>query len=102
MYTELCYDPTQLCVCVQEVQRSEMERQRDELIHMHTMEKEDMQQNHAGEAEALHGELIALQRERDDQLLMAENEKQQVMSQYYINLVTEYRTGGGVLLYLHI
>ena len=57
-----------------------MERQRTDLIHLHGMEKEDMHTTHAGETDALHGELVALQRERDDQLLMAENEKQQVIS----------------------
>lgn len=55
-----------------------MEQQREEILHLHGMEKEEMAQNFDRANEELSNENIALQRERDDSLLLAENEKQQV------------------------
>ena len=55
-----------------------MERQREEIIHAHTMEREEMIANNERMQEELNDEIAALQRDRDDSLLLAENEKQQV------------------------
>ena len=63
---------------LQEQQRMDYERQREEILHQHAMEKEDMNGRFDREREELTEELANLQRERDNQLLMAENDKQQV------------------------
>lgn len=55
-----------------------MEGQRDEIIHQNNLEKEDLVTRYEREKEQLQDELNALQRDRDEQLLLAENDKQQV------------------------
>ena len=55
-----------------------MESQRDEIIHQNNLEKEDTVNRYEREKEQLNDELASLQRDRDEQLLMAENDKQQV------------------------
>ena len=57
-----------------------MESQRDEIIHQNAMEKEDMVTRAEREREELNDALNALQRDRDEQLLLAENDKQQALS----------------------
>ena len=52
-----------------ETQRGQQQAQREGLAHAHTLEVDE-----------LTAEMTALQRERDDALLIAENEKQQVLS----------------------
>ena len=66
----------------QESLRLEMESQRDEIIHQNNMEKEEMQNLFERAQEELNNQLIALQRDRDDSLLVAENEKQQVRATF--------------------
>ena len=66
----------------QESLRLEMESQRDEIIHQNNMEKEEMQNLFERAQEELNNQLIALQRDRDDSLLLAENEKQQVRATF--------------------
>ena len=55
-----------------------MERERDLLIHQNILEKEDLVSNHGAMLDSLQADMVSLQRERDDQLIMAENDKQQV------------------------
>ena len=55
-----------------------MERQREDLVHQYSMEKEDMTAATERLKDELTNELAMLQRDRDDSLLLAENEKQQV------------------------
>lgn len=62
----------------QEQQRHEFETERDENLHQNAMEKEELLNRFDREREDLQEELANLQRERDNQLLMAENDKQQV------------------------
>lgn len=62
----------------QEQQRHEFETERDEMVHQNAMEKEELLNRFDREREDLQEELGNLQRERDNQLLMAENDKQQV------------------------
>ena len=62
----------------QEQQRSELENNRESILHHHAMEKEDMIGQFEKEKEELENQLSNLQRERDNSLLMAENDKQQV------------------------
>ena len=57
-----------------------MESQREELIHQHTMEKDDLLATLEHTKEELGADIVAIQRDRDDSLLLAENEKQQVSS----------------------
>ena len=57
-----------------------MESQRDEILHQHAMEKEDMTQRAERERDELNDALNAVQRDRDEQLLLAENDKQQALS----------------------
>lgn len=71
----------------QEQQRHEFETERDEMVHHNAMEKEEMLNRFDREREDLQTELANLQRERDNQLLMAENDKQQVM-QYGVSICT--------------
>lgn len=49
------------------------------MVHQNTMEKEDMLSRMERERQELNEEILNLQRERDDQLLIAENDKQQVL-----------------------
>lgn len=63
---------------IQEQQRHEFETERDEMVHQNAMEKEELLNRFDREREDLQEELANLQRERDNQLLMAENDKQQV------------------------
>ena len=55
-----------------------MERQREDTLHQYTMEKEDQAAAMERLKDELTNELAILQRDRDDSLLLAENEKQQV------------------------
>ena len=68
----------------QESLRLEMESQRDEIIHQNNMEKEEMQNLFERAQEELNNQLIVLQRDRDDSLLLAENEKQQVLATFIL------------------
>ena len=61
-----------------------MESQRDEIIHQNNMEKEEMQNLFERAQEELNNQLIVLQRDRDDSLLLAENEKQQVLATFIL------------------
>jgi hypothetical protein len=63
---------------MQEGQRIELENQRETIIHQFNLEKDEMLRRFEHEREELENEIGALQRERDDQLIMAENDKQQV------------------------
>ena len=71
----------------QESLRLEMESQRDEIIHQNNMEKEEMQNLFERAQEELNNQLIALQRDRDDSLLLAENEKQQVHETFFSSFI---------------
>jgi hypothetical protein len=53
------------------------------------MEKEDIVNRYEREKDELQCEIVALQRDRDDSLLMAENDKQQV-SRYLLPVFTLY------------
>lgn len=55
-----------------------MEAAREEMLSQHQMEKEDMVEKFEKEKDALEMELAATQKDRDDSLMFAENEKQQV------------------------
>jgi hypothetical protein len=55
-----------------------LENQRETIIHQFNLEKDEMLRRFEHEREELENEIGALQRERDDQLIMAENDKQQV------------------------
>ena len=56
----------------------EFENQREQLVHHHGLEKEEMLARFAIERDELNEEVATVQRDRDDQLILAENEKQQV------------------------
>ena len=56
----------------------QMEAARDEMITQNQNEKEDMAEKFDREKSELEQELAATQRDRDDSLMFAENEKQQV------------------------
>ena len=64
-----------------------MESQRDEIIHQNNMEKEEMQNLFERAQEELNNQLISLQRDRDDSLLLAENEKQQVHEKFFSSFI---------------
>ena len=55
-----------------------MEAQREDILNRHAVEKEDMLNRHASEKSDLEEELAATCRDRDDSMMFAENEKQQV------------------------
>ena len=55
-----------------------MENKREELIHAYNMEKGEMTERFEREKDELNADLVGLQRERDEQLIVAENDKQQV------------------------
>ena len=55
-----------------------MEAKREELVHAYATEKDEIITREEQELEELHNEILALQRERDESLLLAENDKQQV------------------------
>ncbi len=61
-----------------------METQRDGVVHSHNLEKEELVTVLERTKEDMAGQLLAMQRDRDDSLLLAENEKQQVCSVIYI------------------
>lgn len=63
---------------MQENQRIELEAQREEILTNHAIEKEDMLAKHAQDKCELEEELAATCRDRDDSMMFAENEKQQV------------------------
>ena len=65
---------------MQDSQRMEFDGLHEQLVHQHNMEKEDLMMRFRREKEELQEEIAALQRDRDDSLLMAENDKQQVTS----------------------
>ena len=48
------------------------------MLHNNNVEREEMVSRYEAEKQELTNEIIAVQRERDDSLLLAENEKQQV------------------------
>ena len=56
----------------------EFETQRDQLLHNHSMEKEEMASRADNQIEELQEELGKVQRDRDEALLLAENDRQQV------------------------
>lgn len=64
--------------CVQDNQRIELETQRDDILTRNANDKDDMLNRHAQEKTELEEELAATCRDRDDSLMFAENEKQQV------------------------
>ena len=64
-----------------------MERERDLLIHQNVLEKEDLLSNHNTVLDSMQADIVSLQRERDDQLIMAENDKQQVIRLLIILLI---------------
>ena len=55
-----------------------METERDQILTQNQMEKEEMQEKFDREKDELEQELAATQKDRDDSLMFAENEKQQV------------------------
>ena len=68
-----------------------MESQREQILHDNNLEKEDILRRADSEHSELSDTLIALQRERDDQLLDAENDKQQVrMTNCYQSLLSQF------------
>ena len=56
----------------------DFETNRDQLLHNHAMEKEEMSTRADRQIEELQEELAKVQRERDEALLLAENDRQQV------------------------
>ena len=62
----------------QEAQRIEFETSREQMLHAHTMEKEEMASRADNQIEELQEELAKVQRDRDEALLLAENDRQQV------------------------
>ena len=59
-----------------------MEAQREDILNRHAVEKEDMLSRHASEKSDLEEELAATCRDRDDSMMFAENEKQQVCNSF--------------------
>ena len=57
-----------------------MENNRDKLIHEWTMEKEELVAAYDRMKEDLENDLNNVQRERDDNMIFAENDKQQALS----------------------
>ena len=55
-----------------------METERDQILSQNQLEKEEMQEKFDREKDELEQELAATQKDRDDSLMFAENEKQQV------------------------
>jgi hypothetical protein len=74
---------------LQEAQRADFESNRDQLLHAHAMEKEEMTTRAERQAEELQEELAKVQRDRDEALLLAENDRQQVKDLifYILNVV---------------
>lgn len=62
----------------QEALRQELEAEREQLLHRLTQEREELLAQHEAEKEGLSTEVLALHREREEGLLLAESEKQQV------------------------
>ena len=77
LYVLICVCTSTL-VCVQEAQRMEFEANREQLLHNHLLEKEEMTSHTDNQIEELQEELAKLQRDRDEALLLAENDRQQV------------------------
>ena len=63
---------------LQDRQRSELENERESILHKHTLEKEDMQNRYDKLKEEMEDQISVLTRDRDNSLLMAENDRQQV------------------------
>ena len=63
---------------MQDSQRLEFETNREQMLHTHTMEKEEMASRADNQIEELQEELAKVQRDRDEALLLAENDRQQV------------------------
>ena len=63
---------------MQDSQRLEFETNREQMLHAHTMEKEEMASRADNQIEELQEELAKVQRDRDEALLLAENDRQQV------------------------
>ena len=57
----------------------ELEGERESIFHKHALEKEDMQQSYNKVQQELEEQLSALTRDRDNSLLMSENDRQQVV-----------------------
>ena len=60
-----------------------MEANRDDIVARNANEKDDVLARHAQEKTELEEELAATCRDRDDSLMFAENEKQQVRTFWY-------------------
>ena len=66
------------CLPWQDHQRAELESEREQILHRFALEKEDMQQAYAKLQEQMEDAVSGLTRDRDNSLLMAENDRQQV------------------------
>lgn len=66
------------CLYLQDRQRTELESEREAILHKHALEKEDMSQAYNKLQEDMEDQVSVLTRDRDNSLLMAENERQQV------------------------
>ena len=86
---------------LQENQRLEMEASREQIIQQNQNEKEDMIEKYEREKAELEQELAATQRDRDDSLMFAENEKQQV-SQLNSDVVVLRRVIFGSLSFINM
>ena len=65
---------------IQDRQRAELENERESILHRNAMEKEEQQQNYNKLQEDMEEQISVLSRDRDNALLMAENDRQQVCS----------------------
>lgn len=69
---------------LQDHQRAEMENERESILHTHTMEKEDMQQSYNKLQDDMEEQVSTVARDRDNSLLMAESDRQQVRNWHWV------------------
>jgi len=76
MYLEVTH--CMMLLCGQEQQRQQLDEERKTIVAQLYAEKEDITAKLTAEIEQLRAEVAAIQRDRDDELLAAEHDHQQV------------------------
>lgn len=67
---------------LQETQVAELVRRHEDLVHQHKLDKDEMHSRFTAQIEELRLEIENMQRDHDEQLVVAESDKQQVFRWY--------------------
>ena len=73
----------------------EFEASREQLLHAHNLEKEELTSRADKRIEQLQEEVVKVQKDRDEALLLAENDRQQVRNNWAENECKQVRNNRG-------